>query len=256
MGVVDRDVVDRVAVRHRREGDRRREAEAVGQDRPVLEDELAAEGAQARVQVGDPRAREERGQVTQGRLRRPADQRDVHVGAEARADRHVEAVVDALEEIGDAVLGVRPVRVGDHDHVGLREREARLQRGAVALVVAVLVHPQLRVARLQLVQLGARAVRRAVVDDQDRLRDAQLEPAEAVDDPLDAVLLVVGGDDDGDPVRARLRRFGIDDVGLVVGDGRLRWARSLRPAEGRVMDRRAGPCGSCRSAPPARAPRA
>ena len=43
LGVVDADVVDAVVVRQRGERDRRREAEALGQDRAVDEHELAAE---------------------------------------------------------------------------------------------------------------------------------------------------------------------------------------------------------------------
>ena len=85
------------------------------------------------------------------------------------------------------------IRVLDHDDVAARAREARAQRGALAAVAGVFDQTD-RSALGDLAQTLDRAVTRRVVHDDDLL--VERDRLHALQDLVDRLDLVVGGDDD------------------------------------------------------------
>jgi hypothetical protein len=138
--VIDRYVGQRVPVHGRREGDRRREGEAVRQQVLVPEHERLPHEAKPRVDVREVPPREVAGQPVEEPLGRPPLQRDLHRVAGPGANHHAVRLVQR-EQGGDRRHRIGAVRVGDQDPVVTGELDAELERRPVASVAPMSQDP-------------------------------------------------------------------------------------------------------------------
>ncbi len=237
------------------QGDRRREREARRQQRNEGRQGAAAEHPQPGVQIRDLALREVVRQPVEDPLRRPADERHVGHRRAAVADHHVRRARQ-LEHARQLLGRIGAVGVDDGDILRGALGDAALERGAVAVVLRAVDDAHAAVLRRL-----ERAVRRAVVDDDDL--EARAEVAEHAADGLDRVLdrtfLVVGGDHDAQLDLLGHRRIRAAGAGggrhLFEGDRFHLFAHLACTARGRACCRVVGRARSRRARPqPAWAP--
>ena len=135
--VVDGVINDAILIGQR--GGRRGEREAVGQDREVLPDGVAAKDAQPGVEVGDGAAGNDGSEAGEHPLGGPTHERNLHVLAGARSDDHIR-LCEQVQHDRQLVRGVGAVCVDDADGVVGRRVDACLDGGAVAAVLKMPQH--------------------------------------------------------------------------------------------------------------------
>ena len=196
--VRDRHLVDAVAAPRDLRGDLRLDPEPARFDRDRLDD-LAAEHLVAglhvgQVQVGEHVRRERQHPVPD----RVPEVEDAALAAseEPRAVHDVGvSLLDRPEQLRVLARVVLEVRVLDDDDVAGRLLKTRRDRGALSHVLRLQEDPD-AVLAVHLAQDVARAVLRAVVDDDDLLLDRHR--LHLADELADRLRLVVDGDDDGE----------------------------------------------------------
>ena len=198
--VVDRQVVHRVLVGQERHRDRRDAAEAGGEQAQVGQRDVAPEGPQTGVEVGDLRRGQPLGDLADDPLgRHPEELVGALLGGAGAHDLvDAEVVVEVLDELRDPLVRVRHVGVGPDDDPPVGLARADPPRGAGAAVGAERHEPHVRARRQRGLEDLERVVGRLVVDDEELVG----VPAgvHGGGDPVDllhhVVLLVVAGQDD------------------------------------------------------------